>query len=360
MRILHYYPNADSMVTRYVATLCDMMGIECVNERTTEKEVALQLIEDGNFDIVHLHGCWENTLYTITRRALKKGCRLVVSPHGQLEPWVQEENYWKEKLPKRILYQKEIVQKAYAIVIQGHMEEECLKKLGWNSRLQIIRNCLITQSIGQQQMAGMMSKLYRKVMDSDTLNLMDNDTRSALKAIITAGITGDERWLESTTAVSQWRELLCYAYQEQIDDIVQRGINILRQDGPDFDAKTADYFLPDRYVRPESIKQAIGNNFASENERLEATFKYLRKLAAKKQLNIRHLAELDKELRLYECNEAELCETLKEQNNYKLACRIMQLMSDRTGLTEGFMPIPPLNDRTTQKMRKQIDNYLKI
>ena len=73
-----------------------------------------------------------------------------------------------------------------------------------------------------------------------------------------------------------------------------------------------------------------------------------------------HLVELDKELRHHPCDEDKLCETLHEQGLYRLATRLMQLMSDKTGLTEGFMPMPPLNDRTTKRMRIQVENRMSI
>jgi len=38
----------------------------------------------------------------------------------------------------------------------------------------------------------------------------------------------------------------------------------------------------------------------------------------------------------------------------------MQLIHDFTGLTEGFMPVPPLNDRITKKWHKLIENHLTI
>ncbi len=38
----------------------------------------------------------------------------------------------------------------------------------------------------------------------------------------------------------------------------------------------------------------------------------------------------------------------------------MQLTYDLTGLDEGHMPMPPLDDRLTRHMRKHIDNHLKI
>jgi hypothetical protein len=73
-----------------------------------------------------------------------------------------------------------------------------------------------------------------------------------------------------------------------------------------------------------------------------------------------HLIELDKELRLHECEEDRLCERLSEINLLKFAGRLMQVMSDMTGLTEGYMPVPPLDDRIAKKIRLQVENRLKI
>jgi hypothetical protein len=73
-----------------------------------------------------------------------------------------------------------------------------------------------------------------------------------------------------------------------------------------------------------------------------------------------HLIELDKELRQHECEEDRLCERLCELNLLKFAGRLMQVMSDMTGLTEGYMPVPPLDDRIAKKIRLQVENRLKI
>ena len=55
-----------------------------------------------------------------------------------------------------------------------------------------------------------------------------------------------------------------------------------------------------------------------------------------------------------------LTETLKESKLYKTACRTMQLLHDFTGFDEGFMPVTPLDDRITRRIRQQIYNHLKI
>jgi hypothetical protein len=333
------------------------------DDTAEQQHDALLRLQDGHYDILHIYGCWQHQAWRMARLALKRGTRLVFSPQGQLEPWVIEENYWKDKLPKKLLYQRWIVSHAYAVIIQGKMEEECLKRLGWNPRLVIIRNPQITHSITQQEAARQLEHIYRMVMDSNQLELMKDDTRRMLKIFIKAGITRDTRWIEedlTTIDKEEWRKLLCYAHQEHLTDTLLYGIRVLNYEAPDLDVSQIDYFLPPGYEAPTTIEQNIGSSFVSENQRLLATFRYLKKLWQHRRLAISHLVELDKELRFHYANEQQLCEDLQERHLLKLAARLMQLMADLTGLTEGFMLMEPLNDRVTRQMRKQIDNYLTI
>ena len=245
-----------------------------------------------------------------------------------------------------------------------------MKRLAWNSRCIIIRNAIVTQSITVKEMARQTLALYRKVADSNTLALMTQETRTVLRLLIKAGITGDIRWLSEQDSAYvrqpevrgniQWRELLCYAHQESITNTILRGISILRLDAPDIDVEAIPYFLPDGYQQTQSISETIGNQFASENDRLIATFKLIKKLIANGQFSMRHLVELDRELRQYGCDEELLEEQLTERQLLPTARRVMQLMADTTELTEGFMPVAPQNDRTTKKLYKQIENHLKI
>lgn len=364
MRVLHFYKDDNGMIARHVNML-SQTG-HCV----TEAEQARTLLGGGKYDILHLHGCWRNSSKNIVKMALRQGCRLVVTPHGELEPWVQEENRWQEKLPKRLLYQRDIIHAAYAVIVQGPMEAECMKCLEWNPRTVVIRNAAITQLTSAQEMVRQTQALYQKVLDSNPLELMGDKLRLTLKAIIATGITNDRRWLESmddefSEAVTppsndEWRLLLLYAHQEDIVTTLQRGIRILGLDAPELDVENIPCFLPPDYQAAESIGKTIGNEFATENERLLATFKVIRKLTANKQLSIKHLVELDSELRYHGCEEELLADDLKERHMWKLASRVMQLMTYRTGLTEGFMPVPPIDDRTTRSLLRQVDNRLKI
>lgn len=328
-----------------------------------QRAEVMQQLQDLHYDILHIHGCWQYQAWQVARMAVKRGTRLVFSPMGQLEPWVVEHGYWKEKLPKKLLYQRWIVNKAYAVIVQGKMEEECLLRLGWNPRIVIIRNPQLTNTTTPQEAARLLDDVYRKVMDSNQLEVMNEQTVYMLRQFIKAGITSDRRWIEGdliSMTQEDWRKLLCFAHQEHLTDVIKHGINILRFEAPDIDAANIPYFLPQGYEEMPSIEQSIGSSFVSEKQRLIATFRQFKKIWQRRCLTIAHLAELDKELRSYPVDEGLLCEELQERKLLKLAARLMQLMADFTGLTEGFMPMQPLNDRTTKQMRKQIENHLKI
>ncbi len=333
------------------------------SEGQSQHKNALSQLRDSHYDILHIYGCWDYYAWRLARLALKKGTRLILSPLGQLEPWVIKDGYWNEKLPKKMLYQKWLVKSAYAVIVQGKMEEKCLQQLGWNPRLLIIRNPLITNSITQQEADRQTEVLYQKVMDSNTWELMTEQTRLMLKLFLKAGITSDARWVTEdliTLGQEEWRQLLCYAHQEQLTDTLKHGARVLNYEVPDIKAENFDYFVPETYKEVTTIEKNIGLSFESEHKRLMATFRHLKKLWQQRQVTISHLAELDKELRFHNVDEEKLQDRLLEQHILKSAGRFMQLMADLTGLTEGFMPVPPVNDYITRRMKKQVLEHLKI
>ena len=66
MKILHYIPQDDDMITSYVTMLIDNMGLEAENVIATEEAVAKEKLKSIHFDILHIHGCWRNSSAKIT------------------------------------------------------------------------------------------------------------------------------------------------------------------------------------------------------------------------------------------------------------------------------------------------------
>ena len=84
MRILHFFPKDDSMISQYVTMLHESMGLECSNEMVTDAKETQRNLCSSHYDILHIHGCWNSSLFFVVKQAIKSHTRIVLSPHGQL------------------------------------------------------------------------------------------------------------------------------------------------------------------------------------------------------------------------------------------------------------------------------------
>ncbi len=370
MKVLYYYPKTDDMITRHVTILAEGMPPGAEVQTATSYQEFRQRIEAMKPDLVHLHGCWHYPGHKAAAKARKMGIRVVLSPHGQLEPWVLKERTAAgsdQSLPakiagKSVFLQRRTTERAYALIAFGKMEEHYLRQVGWNPRIETIRNAVITNSISPGQMCSQTLAVYQKVLDSNTLELMGDDERRLLAGILKAGITGDTRWLseeaiENTKAVNTeaLRRLLVYAEHQNVRNYVDYGISILGLQADAIDtARTAAYF-PKKYRRPTPLKQLIGEFKGDETDYLVRMFRQLQKAPL-----LLHLIELHRELMRDTVDDDSLAEALEEKRMTAFARRILQILAEQTLLDEGYMPLDPLDDRGTQQIRHLIANHLKI
>ena len=68
-------------------------------------------------------------------------------------------------------------------------------------------------------------------------------------------------------------------------------------------------------------------------------------------LSMRHIADLYDVIRYEDYDEDRLVKVLKRVRTNKLATRLLQLETEYLYLTEGFLPLPPLDDNGTQAIR---------
>ncbi|MFA9191518.1 glycosyltransferase [Flavobacterium sp. FZUC8N2.13] len=90
-------------------------------------------------DIVHINGIWSPQNWAFQYKAQTLGIKVVVSPHGMLEPWILAQNPFKKKIAL-FLYQKKIIQKASYIHATAQMEATNIQALGFNNPICIIPN----------------------------------------------------------------------------------------------------------------------------------------------------------------------------------------------------------------------------
>ena len=356
MKILHVYPKADEMVAQHVNQLMEGMQHSVEVQAVTHLADFKNICKSFEPDIVHCHGCWQYGIVNAGNYARKQGARIVLSPHGQLEPWVLEEKPLQEKFHKTALWQKPFVEKAYTLIAFGKMEQQYLEKLKWNPRIEVIHNAVITNSTTREKMCSQTFTVYQKVLDSNVLEQMDDDMLQLMATIIKAGTLGDMRWTKlNVPEAIDWRRMLIYAEHQNIRNYIDYGINILGLSALSLDTEKLPAYFPEGYQRPQSIGKLIGEYKGNETDYLVRMIRQI-----EKQPLLLHLIEFTRELYRDTVDDDALQEAINEKGLMKFAGRLMQVLHEQTLLDEGYMPMDPIDDRGTQKIRESITNHLKI
>ena len=105
------------------------------------------LLDQIKPDLVHINGCWMPQCAFAQRWAQEAGCKVVLTPHGMLEPWIMARHYWTRKLPALWLYQRRAVARADYLHATAESERDNLLKLGYNSRIAVIANGIEVDNI---------------------------------------------------------------------------------------------------------------------------------------------------------------------------------------------------------------------
>ncbi|MGN1228167.1 MAG: hypothetical protein ACI4T5_00745 [Prevotella sp.] len=382
MRILHYYTASDKMSKDYIDILSKAMtelnylsGDSCIeNVSASSLHDAIKTIKQANVDIVHLHGCWRDSDFMLVRKAKANGSRIVVSPHGQLEPWIIKQDYWKKHFPRIIAYQKKIVTDAFSVVVMGKMEEECMKRLGWNMRIEIVRNTMITDTITEKEMATKMLYIYNKVMDSHTLALLSYDERKAFAALMKAGVTHDQRWLSDDEKASisslsplAWRRIKIHAFHTSLADTLLDAESTLNVSHADIHPEAMPCYLPqadkrrglfNKEVKP--LPAVIADDKGYHTDSLCKFMKVLHKHASTGQLTMKDIVETARQMRRVFVDENAFNEEMKIKGLDKFVASLMQIMHKYTCMEEGFMLAPHKNNSLTKKLSLMIDKELEI
>ena len=176
LKILHYIPSIDrtsggvgaymQLLAKELGKLCDLYIVTSASENPLSIEnakvitIPSKLTEFGKMkkewcnllnvikpDIVHVNCCWMPQSAFIQKWAQKLGYKVILSPHGMLEPWIISRHYWTKKVPALLLYQKAAVVNADCIHATAESEKDNLLKLGYNSKVEVVANGIDVDSI---------------------------------------------------------------------------------------------------------------------------------------------------------------------------------------------------------------------
>jgi len=352
MKVLFVYPKSESLISRHVSMLTDGLRQSVTISIADSVSAIRKTVKEQEPDIIHCHGCPSVSVARAILTGINRGSRLVLTLHGQMEPWAKDTHH---NVPA-IYWQKRLIQRAYAVILLGRLELTNFKRLGWNLRTEEIHNAVTTNTISSQEMCAETFAVYQKVMDSNTLELMDDPTVRMLRAIIKVGIMGDRRWTVVLPSEDvNWRHLLLYAEHEHIRNYVDYGISILGLNVPAIDTTRIAAYFPDHYETPRPIREKVGEYKGKETDYLVRIISQIRQ-----QPLLLHLIELTRELYRDTVDDDQLAERLEEKKLTAFTHSLMQVLDEQTALDEGYMPMTPADNRLTRQIRRQLDNHLNI
>ena len=148
MKIIHYIPSIDrtaggtstymQMLAKGLGTMAEVHIMTHVSENPLPmenckvhdipryrpfsgvwKKAVVDLLDSVRPDIVHVNCCWMPACAFVQQMAQKRNIKVVLTPHGMLEPWIIKRHYWTRKVPALLLYQKSAIKNAAAPMIGG-------------------------------------------------------------------------------------------------------------------------------------------------------------------------------------------------------------------------------------------------
>lgn len=115
------------------------------------KKEWLEVLDEVKPDVVHVNCCWMPEIALAQRWAQERGYKVVLTPHGMLEPWIMQRHYWTKKVPAIWLFQRKAVKRADCIHATAESERQNLLKLDWNDKIHVISNGIDVESIQMKQ-----------------------------------------------------------------------------------------------------------------------------------------------------------------------------------------------------------------
>lgn len=388
MVILHYIPslskttgNTPKLVEELSAAMNRTMTSHIFIGNVT-KRYFLKKIQEVNPDILHIHGCWNIQLALAEYWAISHNIAVVISPHGQLSDDYMETDFWKSRLPRIFAYQFLAIRKAFVLHASTSAELASLKDLGWKRRIALIpvldENSRLNIS---DDVIKQFKSLYQKVIDTCRINYLSPEETECLWKLlrlsatpeneVDSSLTEDLCRVTSMMTEQNWTNIQIFALDHRISDILYSALRCAKVSLPSvvksvperYKTKSDLRFTSDRlFDEPELKVSETGLSSAESNtaEIINSILQlrcYLQKLLAHEDWAppIVLLSRLYGLLRFTDYDEDVIQKELGRQKANVFASRLMQVLSDRFGLTVGFMPFNPIKDKKTNSIEQRLN-----
>lgn len=330
------------------------------------------------FQLVHVFGSWNATATTLLMKAEHLNIPTVLSPLGGLQPWHLRQH----RLQWQRGRQRQTTEKASVVHVCGQLERETFEQLGWNRNVVTIKNPIFTSLISHEECARQFALLYRKVIDSNAARILRPDARQAIGQLLQLGV--DDFVLHDAAHVEQlqallaslseedWRLMRLYAAGEHVLVPLQEGLRRAAFTPPALEVDAIEQFpsgtkyveghlKSDALLSRNLLMKSRLHDYVYEKEkeerRLAILIANLRYETEHRSAPLLHLLDLYEALRFEDVDEDRLAEILKIIGIERFAAHLMEVTRQVLGLTEGFMPIRPKDDKETLQLMRAVTKF---
>lgn len=355
MKLLLYISKAD-----YKDELSRLMTDALVKAYGNDAELRHEASLKGvSPTLVHVFGCWSRAAADMVFKAHGRGIPTVYSPLGGLMPWQLQARMHSRRIQTRS-FQKRMTVEARALLAFSKLEGEQLLRAGWNEKVLCVDNPFVTNRISKEEMIRKVRAFYQKVIDSNSASLLSRATIGLIGGLLQASLDRDA-FLNEQRKVGlldclqelgeeEWRSIFLYADDELVLDRLRQGIDYLKVPAPEIPVEEIDRFAP---CRPYS-GQPLAIEGAHPEREIAEIFRMLQSEIRRGAMPLGRLAELYRILRFTDYDEAEFARLVKQGRQEKFVGRMLGIMADILGLTEGFMPLAPIHDSETERLARNI------
>lgn len=341
-----------------------------------------RLLENEKPDFVHIHGCTSFFSSLFMNKCMKLNIPVVLSTGKRFEPWHVKQSYLLSVFPRLMLFQHNMLKRACAIHTLCEQEKADLLKFWWypsftsrtpwNANITVIEDFNKSSETSVSRSAVDMSDFYSKVADSNPFMMMSESDKKCEDLLLIAGATPEHEnaMLLSSTASDllatldeiSMRRILIHASDQGIYKYVMDSALRLKLRIPTLNVSALSRFKSfygkrlDKNIDLAPFKERIDSDETLTSAERDVCLSLLSTWLKYRTHTLRRvdLAALYLTLRFTDYDEVMLLHSLRRMRFARRSARLLAILCERYTLSEGFMFMPPLNDRGTKRIRKRL------
>lgn len=99
-------------------------------------------------DVIHVHGMWNAFNIAAARASLEQGSKLVITPHGMLDPWSLKQGRRKKALAMRLVW-RALLNRAHFLHALNAVEAQLMSPLGLTAPVKVFPNGIFPEEFSQ-------------------------------------------------------------------------------------------------------------------------------------------------------------------------------------------------------------------